>query len=317
MKFYDIFNGDADGICALHQLRLEEPRDAELVTGVKRDIGLVARIDAQAGDSLTVLDISHRSNAAAVARALHMGATVEYFDHHATAELPQHPAFRPHIDTAPDVCTSLIVDQHLAGRHRLWAVVAAFGDNLVESAIRAAQPLQLDHTELARLHELGEAINYNAYGESVEDLHYHPADLYQVIAPYRDPRHFIFDEPVFEVLKQAGAEDMARAEETPPEFVTDAAALYVLPDASWSRRVNGVFSNRLAQAEPQRAHAVLVTKGDGYVVSVRAPRNNPTGAEVLCSGFETGGGRQAAAGVNRLPQQDFARFVAAFRAAYK
>jgi hypothetical protein len=317
MKFYDIFNGDADGICALHQLRLEEPRDAELVTGVKRDIGLVARIDAQAGDSLTVLDISHRSNAAAVARALHMGATVEYFDHHATAELPQHPAFRPHIDTAPDVCTSLIVDQHLAGRHRLWAVVAAFGDNLVESAIRAAQPLQLDHTELARLHELGEAINYNAYGESVEDLHYHPADLYQVIAPYRDPRHFIFDEPVFEVLKQAGAEDMARAEETPPEFVTDAAALYVLPDASWSRRVNGVFSNRLAQAEPQRAHAVLVTKGDGYVVSVRAPRNNPTGAEVLCSGFETGGGRQAAAGINRLPQQDFARFVAAFRAAYK
>jgi hypothetical protein len=317
MKFYDIFNGDADGICALHQLRLEEPRDAELVTGVKRDIGLVARIDAQAGDSLTVLDISHRSNAAAVARALHMGATVEYFDHHAAAELPQHPAFRSHIDTAPDVCTSLIVDQQLAGRHRLWAVVAAFGDNLVESAIRAAQPLQLDHTELARLHELGEAINYNAYGESVEDLHYHPADLYQVIAPYRDPRHFIFDEPVFEVLKQAGAEDMARAEETRPEFVTDAAALYVLPDASWSRRVNGVFSNRLAQAEPQRAHAVLVTKGDGYVVSVRAPRNNPTGAEVLCSGFETGGGRQAAAGINRLPQQDFARFVAAFRAAYK
>jgi hypothetical protein len=110
---------------------------------------------------------------------------------------------------------------------------------------------------------------------------------------------------------------MARAEETPPEFVTDAAVLYVLPDASWSRRVNGVFSNRLAQAEPQRAHAVLVTKGDGYVVSVRAPRNKPTGAEVLCSGFETGGGRQAAAGINRLPQQDFARFVAAFRAAYK
>jgi len=317
MKFYDIFNGDADGICALHQLRLEEPRDADLVTGVKRDIELVARVDARAGDSLTVLDISHRSNAAAVARALHMGASVEYFDHHATAELPQHPAFRPHIDTAPDVCTSLIVDRHLNGRHRLWALVAAFGDNLVESAIRAAQPLQLDHTELARLHELGEAINYNAYGESVEDLHYHPADLYQVIAPYRDPRHFIFDEPVFEVLKQAGAEDMARAEDIRPEFATDAAALYVLPDASWSRRVNGVFSNRLAQSEPQRAHAVLVTRGDSYVVSVRAPRNIPTGAEALCSAFATGGGRQAAAGINRLPQQDFARFAAAFRDAYK
>ena len=317
MKFYDIFNGDADGICALHQLRLDEPRDAELVTGVKRDTALVARLDAQAGDSLTVLDISLRSNAAAVARALQLGASIEYFDHHAAGELPQHPAFRAHIDTAPDICTSLIVDSHLAGRHRLWAVVAAFGDNLVESAIRAAQPLELDHTELARLHELGEAINYNSYGESIDDLHYHPADLYQLIAPYRDPRHFIFDEPVFEVLKQAGAEDLARAEDLRPEFANDAAALYVLPDAAWSRRVNGVFSNRLAQAEPQRAHAVLVTRADGYAVSVRAPRSNPLGAETLCSAFATGGGRQAAAGINNLPQQDLARFADAFRAAYK
>ncbi len=317
MKFYDIFNGDADGICALHQLRLDEPRDAELVTGVKRDIALVARVDAQAGDSLTVLDVSLRTNAAGVARALQRGATIEYFDHHAAGDVPQHPSFRGHIDTAPDICTSLIVDSHLAGRHRLWAAVAAFGDNLVESAIRAAQPLELDHTELARLHELGEAINYNAYGESIDDLHYHPADLYQLIAPYRDPRHFIFDEPVFEVLKQAGAEDLARAEDLKPEFANDAAALYVLPDAAWSRRVNGVFSNRLAQTEPQRAHAVLVTRADGYVVSVRAPRNNPVGAETLCSAFATGGGRQAAAGINLLPQQDLARFADAFRAAYK
>ena len=317
MKFYDIFNGDADGICALHQLRLDEPRDAELVTGVKRDIALVSRVDAQAGDSLTVLDVSLRSNAAAVARALQLGASIEYFDHHAAGDMPRHPAFRAHIDAAPDICTSLIVDSHLAGRHRLWAVVAAFGDNLVESAIRAAQPLELDHTELARLHELGEAINYNAYGESIDDLHYHPADLYQLIAPYRDPRHFIFDEPVFEVLKQAGAEDLARAEDLQPEFANDAAALYVLPDAAWSRRVNGVFSNRLAQAEPQRAHAVLVTRADGYAVSVRAPRSNPLGAETLCSAFATGGGRQAAAGINNLPQQDLARFADAFRTAYK
>ncbi len=317
MKFYDIFNGDADGICALHQLRLDEPRAAELVTGVKRDIGLVARADARPGDCLTVLDVSLRTNAVAVARALQLGATIEYFDHHAAGDVPQHPAFRSHIDTAPDICTSLIVDSHLAGRHRLWAVVAAFGDNLVESAIRAAQPLQLDHTELARLHELGEAINYNAYGESIDDLHYHPADLYQLIAPYRDPRHFIFDEPVFEVLKQAGAEDLARAEDLQPEFANDTAALYVLPDAAWSRRVNGVFSNRLAQAEPQRAHAVLVSKADGYVVSVRAPRSNPVGAETLCSGFATGGGRQAAAGINHLLPEDLTRFAAAFRAAYK
>lgn len=318
MKFYDIFNGDADGICALHQLRLAEPRTAELVTGAKRDIALVGRVAAEAGDRLTVLDVSLRSNAEAVQRALASGAQLQYFDHHAAGDIPQHPQFEAHIDTASDVCTSLLVDRHLAGKHRLWAVVAAFGDNLVESAVRAAQPLQLDHTELARLHELGEAINYNAYGETVDDLHYHPADLYRAIAPYQDPRHFIFDEPVFEVLKQAGAEDLARAEERQPEFVTEGAALYILPDAAWSRRVNGVFGNRLAQAEAQRAHAVLVTKSDGtYAVSVRAPRNKPLGADVLCLAFATGGGRKAAAGINQLSPQDLPRFIDAFRSAYK
>lgn len=317
MKFYDIFNGDADGICALHQLRLEQPCMAELVTGVKRDIALVERVDAQSGDQLTVLDVSLRSNAAAVRRALERGANLRYFDHHAAGDIPQHPQFEAHIDTAPDVCTSLLVDRHLAGKHRLWAVVAAFGDNLVESAMRAAQPLQLDHTELARLHELGEAINYNAYGETVDDLHYHPADLYRAISPYHDPRHFIFDEPVFEVLKQAGAEDLVRAGDVAAEFANDTAALYILPDAAWSRRVNGVFGNRLARSQPQRAHAVLVMRPGGYAVSVRAPRSKPLGADVLCLAFATGGGRQAAAGINQLPADQLPRFIDMFRSAYK
>jgi hypothetical protein len=301
-------------------LRLVEPQAAELVTGVKRDTALVDRVTATAaaGDCLTVLDISLRSNARAVERVLLRGARVRYFDHHAPGDIPQHPQFEAHIDTAPDVCTSLLVDRHLDGKHRLWAVVAAFGDNLVESAIRAAQPLQLDHTELARLHELGEAINYNAYGETVDDLHYHPADLYRAIAPYADPRHFMFDEPVFEVLKQAGAEDLARAEESQAEFASDTAALWILPDAAWSRRVNGVFGNRLAQSAPQRAHAVLVAKADGaYAVSVRAPRSRPVGADRLCLEFATGGGRQAAAGINQLPAEQLPKFIETFRATYK
>ena len=44
MSDYDVFNGDADGICALTQLRLAEPRPtATLVTGVKRDIDLLQK----------------------------------------------------------------------------------------------------------------------------------------------------------------------------------------------------------------------------------------------------------------------------------
>ena len=212
-KYYDIFNGDADGLCALHQLRLEEPRDAERITGVKRDIKLLERVDAAAGDEITVLDISMKSNASALAKLLARGVKCQYFDHHAAGTIPQHAGLVAHIDTASDMCTSLIVDRYLSGRQRLWAVVAAFGDNLVSAAIRAAQPLNLDHTELARLHELGDCLNYNAYGESVDDLHYPPADLYEVISPYRDPRDFMVDEPVFDVLKNACREDLARADQ--------------------------------------------------------------------------------------------------------
>ncbi|MGE5525531.1 MAG: hypothetical protein ACM3SS_17595, partial [Rhodospirillaceae bacterium] len=145
-KFYDIFNGDADGLCALQQLRLEEPRAAELVTGVKRDLRLVERVQAQAGDELTVLDLNFADNAEAVQRALERGATCRYFDHHIPGPLIEHANLEAYIDTAPDVCTSLLVDRYLSGRQRLWAVVGAFGDNLVDAAIGAAQPLDLDHT---------------------------------------------------------------------------------------------------------------------------------------------------------------------------
>ena len=315
-KSYDIFNGDADGLCALHQLRLETPCAAELVTGVKRDVSLLERVEAGAGDALTVLDISMKSNAPALARALDAGARVRYFDHHASGEIPRHPLLEAHIDTSAETCTSLIVDRHLAGRYRAWAVVAAFGDNLVRSAVAAAQPLGLDHTELARLHELGECLNYNAYGETVDDLHYHPADLYRTLARYRDPRQFIFDEPVFGVLKSAYAEDLYRAGEVRPQRESERAALYVLPDAAWSRRVNGLLGNRLAQSNAKRAHAVLVARPGGYMVSVRAPVERPAGAGALCSRFESGGGREGAGGINRLPESEFDRFVDAFEAAF-
>ena len=116
-------------------MRLANPQSSELITGVKRDIALVERVLPKVGDQLTVLDISLRANARGVERALQVGAHIQYFDHHATGDLPRHPNFKSHIDTADEVCTSLLVDQYLAGRYRLWAVVAAFGDNLIASAL--------------------------------------------------------------------------------------------------------------------------------------------------------------------------------------
>jgi hypothetical protein len=316
MRFYDIFNGDADGICALQQLRLEDPRASVLVTGTKREIALVERVDAQAGDELTVLDLSFKTNARAVMRALADGARCRYFDHHNPGEVPQHPNLKTFIDTAPDVCTSLLVDRYLSGRQRIWAVVAAFGDNLVKSAIRTAELVQLDALDVERLRELGECMNYNAYGDSVDDLHYHPADLFETLSHYRDPRDFMDAEPIFDVLRNAWQDDLVRAENLRPAFENAGGAVYILPDAAWSRRVSGLFSNQLAQRHPRRAHAVLVKKSDGYSVSVRAPVDRPSGADELCLKYETGGGRKSAAGINRLAEAELSGFVAEFGRAF-
>ena len=317
MAFYDIFNGDADGICALHQLRLAQPRDAELVTGAKRDIRLVERVHARGGDELTVLDLSYEANRAGVERALAAGARVCYFDHHYAGAVEPHALLEASIDTAADVCTSLIVDRALAGRFRVWAVVAAFGDNLAQPALRAAELLGLAPHALEQLRELGECLNYNAYGESVDDLYYHPADLYRALGAYADPFAFISGEPVFEVLRQGMADDLWRAAEASAHGAAEAHALVMLPQAAWSRRVSGTLGNRLAREHPQRAHAVLTARADGaYTVSVRAPLAEPAGAELLCRQFESGGGRAGAAGIDRLPASDLDRFARAFAAAY-
>ena len=314
--FYDVFNGDADGICALHQLRLESPRAGELITGAKREIALVERVKAADGDEITVLDVSFSRNAAAVKAALAAGAKVRYFDHHYAGELPSHPRLETVIDTGADVCTSLLVDRVLDGRRRVWAVVAAFGDNLAESARRAALPLHLAPHGLAQLQELGECINYNAYGDSVDDLIYHPADLYQAISAYEDPFAFIAGEPVFDVLQQNRADDLYLANEILPERANDKTAVYVLPNASWSRRVSGTFANQLAHRHPARAHAILTWCDGGFSASVRAPVAAPRGADVLCRQFESGGGRAGAGGIDFLPQGELGRFADAFAQAY-
>ncbi|MFO1364243.1 MAG: hypothetical protein U1F45_17610 [Burkholderiales bacterium] len=100
MRRIDAFNGDADGICALHQLRLAEPADSVLVTGPKRDIALLPRVAARAGDEVTVLDVSLDRNRGALEALLERGVRVRWFDHHYPGEIPSHPLFEPHRDRA-------------------------------------------------------------------------------------------------------------------------------------------------------------------------------------------------------------------------
>ena len=183
MTQFDVFNGDADGICSLHQLRLANPRESVLITGVKRDISLVKHVRAEAGDSVTILDISMEKNHADLLKVLSDGAQCEYFDHHFPGEIPEHAALQTHIDTAAETCTGLIVNKHLDGQHLPWAVTAAFGDNLDVAAKDAAAPLKLTNTEIAQLKTLGILLNYNGYGASIEDLFFPPANLYLRVNP--------------------------------------------------------------------------------------------------------------------------------------
>lgn len=309
----DVFNGDADGICALHQLRLADPVESELVTGPKRDIGLLSRVTAGAGDQVTVLDIALSKNREALDRLLAAGARVRYFDHHQPGEIPVHPDFDAHIDTDANVCTSLLVNDFLGGSGRAWAVAAAFGDNLADAARRAAAPLDLGADALSRLQSLGECLNYNGYGETLEDLFFHPAELYRCLRPFADPFAFIAESPAYRTLKTGYDDDMARAMTVTATEARAGGRIFLLPAEKWARRVSGVFGNALAVASPRQAHAVLTAKaGGGFVVSVRAPLATRVGADELCSRFEGGGGRKAAAGINHLPEPDLGRFVATF-----
>lgn len=316
MTYFDIFNGDADGLCALHQLRLQVPRDSVLITGTKRETQLLARVHPAPGDHLTVLDIGLEQNRDPLRRALEAGASCQYFDHHFAGAPMHHPRLQSHIRTSADVCTSLLVDEFLEGRYPLWATCAAFGDGLTEVALGRCHALALPQDEIRMLRELGEALNYNAYGDSVADLHFDPAKLYRQIQPHADPRDFAATSSAFRQLRQGYSDDMALAQAQPSLLTSRTHCAVALPDAPWSRRINGAFANWLADTATHRAHAVLVRGARAYLVSVRAPRASPSGADVLCRQFSGGGGRSGAGGINALPLTDVPAFLAAFEAAF-
>jgi len=315
---FDVFNGDADGLCALQQFRLVFPAESQLVTGVKRDIALLKQVDAGEGDEVNVFDISLDKNREPLTSLLSQGVEVKYFDHHYAGDIPESNKLNANIDTTPDTCTSLIVDQYLEGKYRAWAVVGAFGDNFDGRARQVAAGLGLSEEQLGLLRELGIYLNYNGYGATVEDLHFAPAELSRRMAAYTDPLLFVSQEAdVFETLRNGSVEDFAMAEACTPAIVDDKVAVYLFPAESWARRVSGVFGNQLAAANPDRAHALLTELPQGgYVVSVRAPLNNKFGADELCRQFPCGGGRKAAAGINDLSATMYDEFVAAFKTIY-
>ncbi|MGB2044834.1 MAG: DHH family phosphoesterase [Porticoccaceae bacterium] len=315
---YDVFNGDADGICALVQLRLAEPKESQLITGVKRDINLLRRVQPSAGDRITVLDISMAKNQADLQRLLNAGAEVFYVDHHFAGEVPSSAALKTLINEAPDVCTSLLVNHYLRGAYVAWGIVGTFGDNLKKSAMGMAKNIDLSAEQLQQLEDLGTYLNYNGYGSALEELHFDPARLYQLASHYTNPLDFIVAEAESYSKLEAGyQQDLSLAQAVEALIANKAVAVFALPDKPWARRVGGVFGNQLANQNPDRGHAVLTAKNNGnFLVSVRAPLSNKVGAASLCRQFATGGGREAAAGINDLPADKLDHFINLFTKAY-
>ncbi|MGR5261108.1 DHH family phosphoesterase [Vibrio astriarenae] len=304
---YDVFNGDADGIIALLQLRLADPKESVLVTGVKRDIKLLDQLtDKTDVDSVTVLDISMEKNQAPLTVLLEKKTQVFYCDHHRTGDIPENDNLSSLIDLDAETCTSLLINNHLNGKYSKWAVAGAFGDNLLVSAEKLAQEVGLNNEDIEFLKELGTLINYNGYGASLDDLHLEPTELFKQLLDYSCPLMLREDRNSPYYSLKAGYEaDYANVSALQPIQEDEVSRVFNLPCEPWARRISGVFGNQLANQQPNLAHAVLTlnASADDYTVSVRAPLNNRYGADDICSSFPTGGGRKAAAGINQLPNE--------------
>jgi hypothetical protein len=309
LRSFDLFNGDADGLCALHQLRMAEPRSACLITGVKRDIDLLRHLPEEPALDVTALDLCFDRNVDHVRRVLETGGEVQYVDHHAASLRFDHPRLKACIDPSPDVCTALLVDRRLDGRYRDWAITAAFGDNLIPVAQRLAQAQGHGDEATHRLRHLGLLLNYNAYGETVQDLHIPPLALYEALQGFESPFDFIDGAAHYVALDQGYRDDQQQASALRPHRSTPDGALYLLPAAAWARRLCGTLANALAAQCPTACVAMLTGRPEGgYLVSVRT--HGGIGADVLCRRYAGGNGRAGAAGIDRLPEAELDRFIA-------
>ena len=254
-------------------------------------------------------------NIDALHTALAAGASVFYADHHRSGEIPEHAALEAHINMAPNTCTGLIVDDYLKSQNKPsfteWAIVAAYGDNIIHVADEYCKQAGLTSEQQALLRQLGTAMNYNGYGSDEADLYYTPADLYRIASQYQSPFDFINGEPkVFKNLTEGYAEDMAKGLSIQPDRADEHAVMITLPNEAWARRVSGVLGNELANQYPDRAHAILTEipgKADHYQVSIRAPKANPYGADAIAIQFG-GGGRENAAGISKIDKASVKHF---------
>ncbi len=346
MTYYDVFNGDADGILSLVQLRKAQPKQSKLVTGVKRNIELLKQVPCKPGNSITVLDISMEKNHQALVERLDAGCEIFYADHHRSGDIPKYDNLTALIDLNANTCTGLIINQYLKGRQVLWAIAAAYGDNMIAAANQLANSLGLTQRQQSQLKNFGTLINYNGYGEAIADLYIAPDKLFNLLMQYDSPFDCIQSPgSIYHQLNEVYQSDLANAQNSMVLEDNDGVHVVQLDDQPWAKRISGVFGNILANQYPNKAIIVVTentpeqtasltkdnqsdtqsassnlaneTSARSLRVSLRAPINNKQGAGAICSQFDTGGGREAAAGINVLPIEKLSHLIGVVEKHYR
>lgn len=315
MKYYDFFNGDADGIISLHQFRLQFPRKSELFTGVKRDVKLLRHAVDIKNATLTVFDISLLSNSDYIENILKNNNKVSWFDHHEPGNTDLGDNFSIRVDADPNCCTNILVDKYLDGLHRPWTICGAYGDNLHEQAEKL-NPC-FSETKMRELKEIGETLNYNGYGNQESDLTVHPKDVYLDIQKYKSPFQYKKLSEIYNKINTQMKSDEAELNSSEILHTSKTGNIILLPDTKASIRYSGIYSNKQTTDNPSKAFAILTNiNEDTYRISIRSPKNNPVGASKLALSFPTGGGREKAAGINELPRTELKNFIEKFEYIY-
>ncbi len=308
----DVFNGDADGLCALHQFRLNHPAKATLISGVKRDVQLLDRLTSCSHTAIQVFDISLDSNIQALRTLLENQNQLKYFDHHAADQRFEHPRLELHWDSDSQICSSLLVYQYTQAKYPDWALVGSYGDGLDAVADKLAAQHQIN-CELRKVCcELGRLLNYNAYGDTLTDLIYSPIAVAEQLRGFQTVTEFLNETSLLHHLREAWHADSQAAGDLHPVWQSPQARIYVLPDQAWARRISGNFANQIKYQLPDTNVAILSHKESGFQVSIRSAKPDSKPAVNFAKTFETGGGRAGAAGINLLPATEFDYFSKRF-----
>ncbi len=310
-----VFNGDADGLVGQHILFLELGRPVLRVTGLKREIGLLARLPRLTAGHIHGIDISLRRNLDALYPLLAQGnLRITWYDHHEPGEPPVHPSLVLHVNQAPETCTGAIVNAVRGHRHPLWAALAAFGDNLPATASALASAGGASAHEAQLLKRAGTLVNYNAYGEAPGDQLIPAPELAERMEPFVSALDFCWEASIFGPLAAQYEADQDAFQSLIALVDMPAAKAFVVPDAPFARRYAATWANERALQHPNEALAVLHAQADGgYRISLRSPRREGAvpAASDLAREFG-GGGRKLAAGIDALPADRLDRFAERF-----